>query len=109
MESFDEVTNEWRRLRNEKLYDLYSSPNTPLIRSNIMRWAGHVTRMEEAYKVLVVKPEGKRPLGGPRHRWEDNTKMDGQEVEWGMDWSDLVQYRDRWVDFVNAVINFRVP
>jgi hypothetical protein len=59
---------------------------------------------------LVGKPEGKRPLGGPWHRWEDNIKMDLQEVEcWGMDWIELAQYRDRWRALLNAVINLRVP
>ena len=76
----DGVTGEWRKLHNEKLNDLYSSPNiVRVIKSRRMRWAGHVARMEEGrgvQKVLVGKPEGKRPLGRPRHRWEDNIKMD---------------------------------
>ena len=78
-----------------------------------MRWAGHVVCMgrEEAYsRFLLGKPENKRPLGRPRHRWEDNTKMDLQEVECGgMDWIDLAQVRDRWQGFVSAVMNLRVP
>ena len=62
------------------------------------------------YRVLVGKPEGKRPLGGPRRRWEDNIKLDLQEVEFGdMDWIDLAQDRDRWLSLVNAVMNLRVP
>ena len=61
------------------------------------------------YRVLVGKPEGKRPLGRPRRRWEDNIKMDFQEVEWGMDWIELAQDRDRWRALVNAVMNLRVP
>ena len=72
-----------------------------------MRWAGHVVRMEEGrgvHKVLVWKPEGKRPLGRPRRRWEDNIKMDLQDV--GME---LAQYRDRWWVLVNMVMNFQVP
>ena len=61
------------------------------------------------YRVLVGKPEGKRPLGRPRRRWEDNIKMDLQEVGWGMEWIELAQDRDRWWALVNAVINFRFP
>jgi len=83
----DEVTGEWRKLYNEVLHDLYSSPNIfRVIKSRRMKWAGHVARMGErrvAYRVLVRKSEGKRPLGRPRHRWEDNIKMDFQEVRCG--------------------------
>jgi hypothetical protein len=78
-----------------------------------MRWAGHAARMGErrnAYRILVGKPEGKRPLGRPRRRWVDNIKMDLREVGWdGMDWMDMAQNRDRWRVYVNAVINLRVP
>jgi hypothetical protein len=80
----DEVTGEWRRLHNEELNDLYSSPNIiRVIRSRSMRWAGHVARIGEtrgAYRVLVGRPEVKRPLVRPRRRWEDNIKIDFKEV-----------------------------
>ena len=80
----DRVTREWIKLHNEELDDLYSSPNIArVIKSSRMRWAGHVARMGEKrgiYRILVEKPEGKRPLGKPRRRWEDNMKMDLQEV-----------------------------
>jgi hypothetical protein len=83
----DEVTGEWRRLHNKELYALYSSPNIIRVtKSKRLRWAGHVARMEErrdAYRTLVEKPEGRRPLGRPRRRWEDNIKMDLREVGWG--------------------------
>jgi hypothetical protein len=78
-----------------------------------MRWAGHVARMGEervAYRILVGRPEGRWPLGRPRHRWEDNIKTDLQEGGWGgMNWIELAQDRDRWRALVNAVMNFRVP
>jgi hypothetical protein len=81
----DEVTGERRRLHNEEINDLYSSPNIiRVIKSRRMRWAGHVARMGEgrgAYRILVGRPEGRRPLRKPRRRWEDNIKMDLQEVE----------------------------
>ena len=97
----DEVTGEWRRLHNEELNYLYSSTNiVRVIKSRRMRWAGHVARMDEkrwAYRVLVGKPEGKRPLGRPRRRWVDNIGMDLQEVGCGyVDWIGLAQDRDRW-------------
>jgi len=83
----DEVTGEWRRLHNEELSDLYSSPSiVRMIKSRRIRWAGHVAHMVEergAYSVLVGKPEGKRPLGRPRSRWVDNIRMDLQEVGCG--------------------------
>jgi len=84
-----------------------------VIKSIIIRWAGHVVRMGErrgVYRVLVGEPEGKRPLGRPRRRWEDNIKMDFQEVGCGgMNWIELAQDRDRWRSLVNAVMNLRVP
>ena len=109
----DEITEEWRKLHNEELSDLYSLPNiVGVVKSRRMRWAGHVARMGEGrgeYRVLVGKPEGKRPLGRPRHRWEDNIKTDLQEVGGGCgDWVELSQDRDRWWA-VSTVMNFRVP
>ena len=92
---------------------LYSSPNTVRVMKSIrLRWAGHVARMEEGrdvQKVLVGKPEGKRPLGRPRHTWEDdNINMNLQEVERGCaDWTELAQDRDRWRALVSTVMNFR--
>jgi hypothetical protein len=91
----DEVTGEWRKLHNEELNDLYSLPNNVrVVKSRRMRWAEHVARMEEdtcVNRVLVGKPEGKRPLGRPRRRCEDNIKMDLQII-WGdgrTEWSCL--------------------
>jgi hypothetical protein len=78
-----------------------------------MRWAGHVARIGEkrnAYRLLVGKPEGKRPQGTPRRRWVDNIKIDLLEIGWGgVDWIGLAQDRDKWRALVNAVMNLRVP
>jgi hypothetical protein len=108
------VTGEWRKLHYEELRDLYSSPSIiRIIKSMKMRWAGHVARMGEkrnAYRLLVGKPEGKRPLGRPRRRWGDNIRMDLGEVGWGdVDWIGLAQDRNRWSALVSSVLNLRVP
>jgi hypothetical protein len=110
----DEETGGWRKLHNEEFHKLYSSPIIiRIIKSRRMRWVGHVARMGEkrnTYRILVGKPEGKRPLGRPRCRWVDNIKMDLREVEWdGVDWIDMSQDRDQWRALVNTVLNFRVP
>jgi hypothetical protein len=110
----DEVTGEWRKLHNGELHNLYSSPDIiRQIKSRRMRWAGHVARMGEGrkvYRVLVGKPEGKRPLGRPRHSWEDGIRVDLGEIGWGGGvWGiTLRQDGDRCRGFVNAVVNLRV-
>ncbi|KAJ4432124.1 hypothetical protein ANN_20740 [Periplaneta americana] len=105
---------EWGKLHNTELHALYSSPGIIRnIKSRRLRWAGHITRMGEsrnAYRVLVGRPEGKRPLGRPRRTWEDNIKMDLREMGYnGRDWINLVQDRDRWRAYVRAAMNLRVP
>jgi hypothetical protein len=110
----DEVTGEWIKLHNEELRDLYTSPSTiRIIKSRRMRLGGHVARMGEkrnAYRLLVGKPKGKRPLGRPRRRWVYNIRMDLGEVGWGdVDWTDLARDRNRWRALVNSVLNLRVP
>jgi hypothetical protein len=86
----DEVTGEWRKMHSEELHNLYSSPDIiRQVKSRRMRWVGHVARMGEdrkVYKVLVGKPEGKRPLGIPRRRWEDGIRMDLSEIGLGGGW-----------------------
>ena len=110
----DEVSREWRKLHNEEFKDLYSSPNiVRVIKSRIMRWAEHVERMGErrsVYRVLVEKPGLKIQLGRHRRWWEDNIKMDLQEVECEcMDWIELAQESDKWRALLNAVMNLRFP
>jgi hypothetical protein len=109
----DEVTG-WRKLHSEELHGLYSSPSIiRVIKARMMRWVGHVVCMGEvrgAYNILVGRPEGRRPLGRPRCKWEDNIKMDLREIGYGdVDWIHLAQDRDRWRALLNMVMNLRVP
>jgi hypothetical protein len=101
----DEVERGWRKLHNEELRGLYSSSSiVRVIKERRMRWEGPVARKEEergAYNVLVGGPEGRRPLGRPRRRWEDNIKMDLREIGFGD--------RERWRALVNTVMNLRAP
>ena len=101
-------------LHNEELHNLYRSPNiVRVIKSRRLRWTGHVARMEKgrsAFKILTGKPTGNRPLGRPRRRWEDNIKMDFEEIGISAgNWVDSAQDRNYWRSFVNAVLNLRVP
>ena len=110
----DELTGEWRKLRNEELNNLFSSPSIiRVIKSRRLKWVRHVARMEErrsAYRVLVEKHVGKKPLERPRFRWIYNVKMDLQEVGCCyMDWIEPAQDRDRWRALVNVVMKFQVP
>jgi hypothetical protein len=108
----DDVTGDWRKLHNEELYDLYCSPN--IIRGNKsrrMRWVGHVGSMGEGrgvYRVLVGKSGGKIPLGRPRRRWEDNIKMDVEEMGLRVEYFNVAHDMAMWQRLVNAVMNFQV-
>jgi hypothetical protein len=108
------VTGGWRKLHNEELHGLYSSPSIVMvIKARRMRWAGHVACMGEVrgtYNILVERSEGRRPLGRPRRRWEDNIKMDLREIGFGdVDWIRWAQDRDRWRALVNTVMSLRDP
>jgi hypothetical protein len=105
----EEVTGGWRKLHNEELHGLYSSPGiVRVIKAKMIRWAGHVARMGEVrgtYNILVG-----RPLGRPRRRWEDNIKMDLREIGFGdADWIHLARDKNTWRAVVNTVMNLRVP
>jgi hypothetical protein len=108
------VTGGWRKLHNKGLHNLCSSPYIiKVIKSRRMRWAGHVVCMGEmrnAYKILVGKHEGKRPLGRPRYMWEDNFEVDLREIGFGgVDWMILTQNRNQWWAVLNTVMNLWVP
>jgi hypothetical protein len=109
-----EEDGSWRKLHNDELHSLYSSPNIfRVIKSRRMRWAGYVARMADGrgvYRVSVGRLEGKRPLGRPRRRWEDNIKIDLREIGIdGANWIRLALDRVQWRTCVNTVMNFRVP
>jgi hypothetical protein len=109
----DDVKGEQRKLHTEELHNLYSTPNTiKQIKSRRMKWAGYVARKRDerkVYKVLVGKPEEKRPLRRPRRKWEDWIKMDLGKIDWDVvDWIRLAQNRDRWLAVVNVVMNLQV-
>jgi hypothetical protein len=110
----DEMTGVWRKLHNEELHGLYSSPSiVRVIKARRMRWAWHVARKGEvrgAYNILVGRPDGRRPLRRRRRRWKDTIKMDLRETGFGdVDWINLGQDRDRWRALVNTVMDLRVP
>jgi hypothetical protein len=108
----EEVTGDWRKLHNEELNDPYSSPNIVRVnQARRIRWAGMKHVWERGlHRVSVGKPEGKRPLGSPRRRWEDDIKIDLQVMGCEcMDLVDVAQDRNRWRALVNALMNLRVP
>jgi hypothetical protein len=109
-----ELDGSWRKLHNDELHSLYSSPNiVRMIKARRLRWAGHVARMGEGigvYRLLVGRPEGKRPLGRPSRRWDDNIKLDLREIGIdGVNWIRLAQDTVQWRAFVNTVMNLQVP
>jgi hypothetical protein len=110
------VAGGWRKVHNEQLHSLCSSSSIiRMIKTRRMRRAGHVAckwsgEGRNAYRILVAKPEGKRPLGRPSCRWVDNIKMGLREIEWGgVDWTGLSQDRDRWRALVNTAMKLQVP
>jgi hypothetical protein len=108
----DKVTQGWRKLHTEELHNMYSSPSIiRMIKSRRIRWAGHVAPKGDkrnAYRILVRRPEGKMPLGRPKHRWMNNIKMYLKETgRSGMDWNDLAHDRDQWRALVYMAMNFR--
>jgi hypothetical protein len=110
----EEVVGEWRRLHNEELHNLYTSPYViRVINSRRIIWAEHVARMGEMrneYNILVEKTEGKRPLGRPRRKWENDIRMGLREIVWeGVDWKHLAQERVQWRAVVNMIMNLQVP
>jgi hypothetical protein len=108
-----EEDGSWRKLHDEEFHNLYSSSNIVRVIKSRMRWAKHVARMGEGrgvYRVLIGRPEGKRPLGRPWRRWEDNIKMDFREIRIdGAKLIQLAQDRIQWRAFVSTVVNLRVP
>jgi hypothetical protein len=109
-----EEDRSWRKLHNDELHSLFSSPSIIRVtKSRRMRWARHVARMGEGrgvYRVLVGRPEGKRPLGRPRRWYEDNIKLDLRAIGINeANWIQLAQGRVQWRAFVNTVMNLRVP
>jgi hypothetical protein len=109
-----EEDGSWRKLHNDELHNLYSSLNiVRAIKSRRMRWAGHVTSIAEgrgAYRVLVGRPEGKRPLGRPRRKWDDNIKVDIRKMGIdGLNWIRLAQDGVHWPTFINTLMNLQVP
>jgi hypothetical protein len=108
------VVGGWRRLQNEELHNLYTSPNIiRVIKSRRLRWARSIARMgklRNAYNILVGKPEGKRPLGRLMCRWEDNIRTDLREIGWeDVNWMRLAPDRGQWRALLNTVMNLRVP